>query len=161
MAGLHQGIGRRLRCVAGVTTDPRDPKGVAARSLAFGDDAEVGATGIGDQGDISLPGQRLDQLLLGVRASLLLGVDVDNQLPVGLHLQALHHLHALHQHGPVADEQDIAFIADHLGELVASFGEADEGVLVHRFDLDAIAKYRAEWGFFRDRRTDLYAKSIV
>ena len=29
------------------------------------------------------------------------------------------------------------------------------------FDLAAIGRYRAEWGFFRDRRTDLYAKSIV
>jgi len=54
-----------------------------------------------------------------------------------------------------------SFIADHLGDLVTSFGETEEGVLVHRFDLDEIAKYRAEWGFFRDRRTDLYAKSIV
>jgi N-carbamoylputrescine amidase len=53
-----------------------------------------------------------------------------------------------------------SFIADHKGELVASFGSSDEGVLVHRFDLDAIARYRAEWGFFRDRRTDLYAKSL-
>ena len=54
-----------------------------------------------------------------------------------------------------------SFIADHLGDLVTSFGEAGEGVLMHSFDLDEIAKYRAEWGFFRDRRTDLYAKSIV
>ncbi len=54
-----------------------------------------------------------------------------------------------------------SFIADHLGELVASFGETEEGVLVHSFDLAEIARYRAEWGFFRDRRTDLYAKSIV
>jgi N-carbamoylputrescine amidase len=54
-----------------------------------------------------------------------------------------------------------SFIADHLGDRVTSFGEAGEGVLMHRFDLDEIAKYRAEWGFFRDRRTDLYAKSIV
>jgi N-carbamoylputrescine amidase len=54
-----------------------------------------------------------------------------------------------------------SFIADHLGELVTSFGDKEEGVLVHRFDLDEIGKYRAEWGFFRDRRTDLYAKSIV
>lgn len=53
-----------------------------------------------------------------------------------------------------------SFIADHKGELVASFGSSDEGVLVHHFDLDAIARYRAEWGFFRDRRTDLYAKSL-
>jgi N-carbamoylputrescine amidase len=54
-----------------------------------------------------------------------------------------------------------SFVADHLGELVTSFGDKEEGVLVHRFDLDEIGKYRAEWGFFRDRRTDLYAKSIV
>ncbi len=53
-----------------------------------------------------------------------------------------------------------SFIADHKGELVASFGPRDEGVLVARFDLDEIARYRAEWGFFRDRRTDLYATSL-
>jgi len=54
-----------------------------------------------------------------------------------------------------------SFIADHRGELVESLGDKEEGVLVHAFDLDAIARYRAEWGFFRDRRTDLYAKSIL
>jgi N-carbamoylputrescine amidase len=54
-----------------------------------------------------------------------------------------------------------SFIADHAGELVESFGETDEGVLVHSFDLSEIERYRAEWGFFRDRRTDLYAKSIL
>jgi N-carbamoylputrescine amidase len=54
-----------------------------------------------------------------------------------------------------------SFIADHRGELVESFGAADEGVLVHTFDLTMIESYRADWGFFRDRRTDLYAKSIV
>ena len=54
-----------------------------------------------------------------------------------------------------------SFIADHKGERVESFGERDEGVLVHSFDLSEIERYRAEWGFFRDRRTDLYAKTIV
>jgi N-carbamoylputrescine amidase len=54
-----------------------------------------------------------------------------------------------------------SFITDHRGELVESFGEKDEGVLVHTFDLGVIESYRADWGFFRDRRTDLYAKSIV
>jgi N-carbamoylputrescine amidase len=54
-----------------------------------------------------------------------------------------------------------SFIADHTGELVASFGAEEEGVLTHRFDLAAIERYRAEWGFFRDRRPDLYAKSII
>jgi N-carbamoylputrescine amidase len=54
-----------------------------------------------------------------------------------------------------------SFIADHKGELVESLGEKDEGVLVHTFDLTGIESYRADWGFFRDRRTDLYAKSII
>jgi N-carbamoylputrescine amidase len=54
-----------------------------------------------------------------------------------------------------------SFIADHTGELVQSFGAKDEGVLTHTFDLDLIESYRADWGFFRDRRTDLYAKSII
>ncbi len=54
-----------------------------------------------------------------------------------------------------------SFVADHAGDLVAQFGSTDEGVLVARFDLDALARYRAEWGFFRDRRTDLYAKGLV
>jgi len=54
-----------------------------------------------------------------------------------------------------------SFIADHRGELVEALGETDEGVLIHTFDLDEIESYRADWGFFRDRRPDLYAKGIV
>jgi len=54
-----------------------------------------------------------------------------------------------------------SFICDHKGELVESFGAEDEGVLVHSFDLAEIASYRADWGFFRDRRPDLYAKSLL
>jgi N-carbamoylputrescine amidase len=54
-----------------------------------------------------------------------------------------------------------SFITDHRGELVQKFEADEEGVLVHTFDLDLIESYRADWGFFRDRRTDLYAKSII
>ncbi len=54
-----------------------------------------------------------------------------------------------------------SFITDHTGEIVESFGETDEGALVHTFDLAEIESYRADWGFFRDRRTDLYARSII
>jgi N-carbamoylputrescine amidase len=54
-----------------------------------------------------------------------------------------------------------SFIADQTGEIVAELGSSEEGVIVAKFDLDLIARYRAEWGFFRDRRTDLYAKSIL
>jgi N-carbamoylputrescine amidase len=54
-----------------------------------------------------------------------------------------------------------SFIADHRGEIVASFSASEEGVLTHTFDLTEIESYRADWGFFRDRRPDLYAKSIL
>ena len=54
-----------------------------------------------------------------------------------------------------------SFIADHTGEIVAEFGEAEDGVIVATFDLDAVAAYRADWGFFRDRRTDLYGKAML
>jgi N-carbamoylputrescine amidase len=49
-----------------------------------------------------------------------------------------------------------SFIADPRGDKVEELGRADEGVLVARFDLDALAKTRAAWGFFRDRRPELY-----
>jgi N-carbamoylputrescine amidase len=49
-----------------------------------------------------------------------------------------------------------SFIADHRGDLVAAFGREDEGVLSATFDLDFLATHRAAWGFFRDRRPDLY-----
>ena len=51
-----------------------------------------------------------------------------------------------------------SFIASETGELVAQLGASDEGVLVHTFDLAALAQYRADWGFFRDRRPDLYGE---
>ena len=54
-----------------------------------------------------------------------------------------------------------SFTADHTGEIVASLGEEVEGVIVAQFDLDEIAGYRAEWGFFRDRRTDLYRDTLT
>ncbi len=54
-----------------------------------------------------------------------------------------------------------SFISNHRGDLISEFGATDAGALVATFDLDNIAAYRADWGFFRDRRTDLYVKSII
>jgi N-carbamoylputrescine amidase len=50
-----------------------------------------------------------------------------------------------------------SFIADHRGDLLSSFEREDEGVLTATVDLDFLQTHRAAWGFFRDRRTDLYA----
>jgi len=49
-----------------------------------------------------------------------------------------------------------SFIANHRGDLVAQFGDKEEGVLTHEFDLDFLNRHRAAWGFFRDRRTEFY-----
>ena len=49
-----------------------------------------------------------------------------------------------------------SFIADHRGDLVGDLGRGDEGVLRANFDLDFLSTHRAAWGFFRDRRPDLY-----
>ncbi|KCZ53000.1 N-carbamoylputrescine amidase [Hyphomonas pacifica] len=49
-----------------------------------------------------------------------------------------------------------SFIADQTGEIVTDFDRAEQGVLLAEFDLDDVDRERAAWGFFRDRRTDLY-----
>jgi N-carbamoylputrescine amidase len=49
-----------------------------------------------------------------------------------------------------------SFVADTRGDKVAELGRADEGVIVATFDLDWLRERRAAWGFFRDRRPDLY-----
>nr|WP_245409354.1 N-carbamoylputrescine amidase [Methyloceanibacter sp. wino2] len=54
-----------------------------------------------------------------------------------------------------------SFAADHTGEIVAGMEDDAEGVILATFDLDEIAAYRANWGFFRDRRTDLYGTALT
>lgn len=49
-----------------------------------------------------------------------------------------------------------SFIANETGEIVTEFGRTEEGALTASFDLDELDRARAAWGFFRDRRTDLY-----
>jgi N-carbamoylputrescine amidase len=49
-----------------------------------------------------------------------------------------------------------SFIADQTGALVEQANKTDEVVLVHTFDLEAIAAQRASWGLFRDRRPNMY-----
>ncbi len=49
-----------------------------------------------------------------------------------------------------------SFIANHQGNFLAEFGRKDEGVLVAEVDLAEVETYRAAFGFFRDRRPELY-----
>ncbi|MDZ4762077.1 MAG: N-carbamoylputrescine amidase [Alphaproteobacteria bacterium] len=50
-----------------------------------------------------------------------------------------------------------SFICDETGEVVSDLGRTEQGVAVASFDLEAIDRTRAAWGFFRDRRPDLYS----
>ena len=49
-----------------------------------------------------------------------------------------------------------SFLADHRGDLVAELGRDDEGAITATYDLDFLQVHRAAWGFFRDRRPELY-----
>lgn len=49
-----------------------------------------------------------------------------------------------------------SFIADHRGNKVAELGREETGVITASFDFDEIRRNRAAFGFFRDRRADLY-----
>lgn len=53
-----------------------------------------------------------------------------------------------------------SFIADHTGAIVAELDREHEGVAVAAFDLDEVAKARASWGLFRDRRPELYGAIV-
>jgi N-carbamoylputrescine amidase len=54
-----------------------------------------------------------------------------------------------------------SFICDHFGDIQAELGPGEEGVVVHEVDLAEAAKRRAAFGFFRDRRPDLYGRLVV
>jgi N-carbamoylputrescine amidase len=49
-----------------------------------------------------------------------------------------------------------SFIANHRGDKVAELGRRESGVITADLDLDEIRRNRASFGFFRDRRPELY-----
>ncbi|WP_156679652.1 N-carbamoylputrescine amidase [Sphingomonas profundi] len=51
-----------------------------------------------------------------------------------------------------------SFICDERGDMIAEFGASETGVLVGTLDLDRVKRHRAAFGFFRDRRPDLYGR---
>jgi N-carbamoylputrescine amidase len=54
-----------------------------------------------------------------------------------------------------------SFVSDPRGDKVAELGREEEGAIVHTFDLARIARTRAAWGFFRDRRPELYGALVA
>jgi N-carbamoylputrescine amidase len=53
-----------------------------------------------------------------------------------------------------------SFICDHTGDVLTDLDRTEQGVISAEFDLDAIERDRAAWGFFRDRRPDLYTALV-
>ena len=49
-----------------------------------------------------------------------------------------------------------SFVADTSGSKVSELGRDEEGIALASFDLEAVRRERASWGFFRDRRPELY-----
>jgi N-carbamoylputrescine amidase len=51
-----------------------------------------------------------------------------------------------------------SFICDERGDMLAEFGAEETGVLVATLDIDRVKRHRAAFGFFRDRRPELYGR---
>jgi N-carbamoylputrescine amidase len=53
-----------------------------------------------------------------------------------------------------------SFISNYDGEILADLNRTEEGIALATIDMDVIDRARAAWGFFRDRRTDLYGPLV-
>ncbi len=53
-----------------------------------------------------------------------------------------------------------SFITDERGDILAELGREEEGVITATIDLDRVKRHRAAFGFFRDRRPELYGRLV-
>ena len=53
-----------------------------------------------------------------------------------------------------------SFIADERGDILAELGREEEGVITATIDIDRVRRHRAAFGFFRDRRPELYGRLV-
>ena len=53
-----------------------------------------------------------------------------------------------------------SFICDERGDMLAELGANETGVITATLDLDAARRHRAGFGFFRDRRPELYGRLV-
>jgi N-carbamoylputrescine amidase len=53
-----------------------------------------------------------------------------------------------------------SFIADERGDILAELDREETGAIVATLDLDRIKRHRAAFGFFRDRRPELYGRLV-
>ena len=53
-----------------------------------------------------------------------------------------------------------SFITDERGDILAELDREEEGVIIATLDLDRVKRHRAAFGFFRDRRPELYGRLV-
>jgi N-carbamoylputrescine amidase len=53
-----------------------------------------------------------------------------------------------------------SFITDERGDILAELDREEEGVIVATLDLARVKRHRAAFGFFRDRRPELYSRLV-
>jgi len=53
-----------------------------------------------------------------------------------------------------------SFICDEAGEVVVDLDREEQAIATTSFDLDDLDQARAAWGFFRDRRTEMYGAIV-
>jgi N-carbamoylputrescine amidase len=53
-----------------------------------------------------------------------------------------------------------SFICDERGDILAELDREEEGVISATLDLDRVKRHRAAFGFFRDRRPELYGRLV-
>src|SRR3546814_1422119 len=53
-----------------------------------------------------------------------------------------------------------SFITDERGDVLAELDREEEGVITAAIDLDRVKRHRAAFGFFRDRRPELYGRLV-
>jgi N-carbamoylputrescine amidase len=53
-----------------------------------------------------------------------------------------------------------SFICDERGDILAEFGKEETGVLIATLDISQARRHRAAFGFFRDRRPELYRRLV-
>ncbi|MGN6279308.1 MAG: N-carbamoylputrescine amidase [Sphingomonas sp.] len=53
-----------------------------------------------------------------------------------------------------------SFITDERGDILAELDREEEGVITATLDLDRVKRHRAAFGFFRDRRPELYGRLV-
>lgn len=53
-----------------------------------------------------------------------------------------------------------SFITDERGDILAELDREETGVIVAKLDLERVKRHRAAFGFFRDRRPELYGRLV-